>query len=86
MPTPHLVHMANQIGQFFEAMPERPQALEELALHLKQFWAPSMRQSLLAHWDSGHLPHLAPIVVEALTQHRDRLSMSATSVHRPPHA
>jgi formate dehydrogenase subunit delta len=37
----NLVRMVNQIGAFFETMPDRAEALEELAMHLKKFWDPA---------------------------------------------
>ena len=40
----NLVHMANQISQFFQSQPNRPQALHDFAEHLRKFWAPTMRK------------------------------------------
>ncbi|RCX07603.1 formate dehydrogenase subunit delta [Extensimonas vulgaris] len=65
----HLLRMANQIGTFFEAMPERDQALQEVAQHLRKFWEPRMRRELLAHLDAGGAG-LRPIVADALRAHR----------------
>ena len=65
--------MANRIGQFFEHMPDGQHAQEEMALHLRQFWAPAMRYSLLTHLDSGQPPMLSPWVQAALHQYRDCL-------------
>jgi formate dehydrogenase subunit delta len=69
----HLVCMANQIGQFFEAQPDRPQALADLANHIARFWAPSMRRQLALHLAQGGAG-LMPIVQEAL---RGQPGMSA---------
>jgi formate dehydrogenase subunit delta len=70
-----LVRMANQIGEFFAAMPDRAEALLGLAEHLRKFWDPRMRRELLAHLDSGAAgagsSNLSPMVVEALAMHRD---------------
>jgi hypothetical protein len=41
----NLVKMANQIGTFFEAMPDRDEALGDIASHLKRFWEPRMRRA-----------------------------------------
>ena len=41
MHTDPLVKMANQIGHFFEAMPDRPEALEGIAQHIRKFWGAS---------------------------------------------
>lgn len=66
----NLVHMANRIGEFFDAMPDRPEALQGIASHLRKFWAPRMRQQLAAHLDEHGGEGLQPIVLEALTLHR----------------
>jgi formate dehydrogenase subunit delta len=49
----NLVKMANQIGQFFEAEPDREQAIKDIASHLKRFWDPRMRSAIIAHVDQG---------------------------------
>jgi formate dehydrogenase subunit delta len=68
-----LVRMANQIGLFFEAMPDRPQALEDIALHLKRSWEPRMRRALLAHVDGAAGSGLSGIVSESISRHRGML-------------
>jgi formate dehydrogenase subunit delta len=69
-----LVRMANQIGQFFEAMPDRPEALEGVAVHLKKFWEPRMRRALLAHVDAtAQDSGLNGMVCEAIRLHRSKL-------------
>lgn len=74
MHTDTLVKMANQIGTFFEAMPDRAEALEGVALHLRRFWAPSMRHALLAHVDaSPGASGLNEMAAEAITRHRGTL-------------
>ena len=62
----HLVNMANRIGDFFAAMPERDEALDGIANHLRKFWEPRMRQQLLAQRDSDAAGALSPLVREAL--------------------
>jgi formate dehydrogenase subunit delta len=61
-----LIRMANQIGAFFEAMPDHAEAVDGVANHLRRFWEPRMREALLAyiatHGDSG----LKPTVREAI--------------------
>ena len=74
MNTDILIRMTNQIGAFFEAMPDRPEALEGIAQHLKNFWEPRMRRALLAHVDSGGEGDLSPMVAEAIRLHRQRIS------------
>lgn len=73
----NLVAMANRIGRFFEAMPDRPEALEGIALHIRRFWEPRMRRALRAHVaDAAALGEhpLDPIVLEALRLHPEALA------------
>ncbi len=64
----HLIKMANDIGAFFEAMPNREQATKDVATHIKKFWEPRMQKSLMAylgtHGDAG----LKDIVKDALRE------------------
>lgn len=69
----HLINMANQIGAYFEADPDRAVARAGVANHLAQFWEKRMRQSLYAYLDTGKATELTPLVSEALNQHRDRV-------------
>lgn len=69
----HLIRMANQIGSFFEAMPDRAEALHDLALHLQRFWEPRMRRELLAHLDAAGAGALNPVSAEAIRVHRAML-------------
>jgi formate dehydrogenase subunit delta len=68
--TENLIVMANQIGTFFETMPDRSQALADLAEHLKRFWEPRMRRSLLEYVDKQGGTNLKGIVLEAVRTHR----------------
>lgn len=65
-----LVRMANQIGTFFEAMPDRDQALSDIATHIRKFWEPRMRKQILEHLDQTQGEGLDAIVVQALSLHR----------------
>lgn len=67
-----LVRMVNQIGTFFEAMPDRAAALEEMAQHIRRFWEPRMRQQLMAHVDQGG-DGLDLMAQEAILRHGDSL-------------
>ena len=49
----NLVSMANQIGQFFSAYPDRDDALEGIANHIRKFWEPRMRLQLFEGIDAG---------------------------------
>lgn len=67
-----LINMANQIGTFFESMPDRDEAMLDMATHLKKFWDPRMRRALLECIDSGD-HHLSVLVLEAIKAHRAEL-------------
>lgn len=71
--TANLVHMANRIGDFFDAMPERDEALHGIAEHIHKFWAPTMRRQLLAAMEAGEASALQDIVRTALTRHKETL-------------
>ncbi|KQP41361.1 formate dehydrogenase subunit delta [Pseudorhodoferax sp. Leaf274] len=71
MDTANLVRMANRIGDFFDAMPERDDALAGIAEHIEKFWEPRMRRQLLAAVDAGEAGALQEIVRAALEQRRD---------------
>lgn len=68
----HLIKMANQIGQFFEAEPDRNQAQQDIAAHIKRFWEPRMRKAIVAHIENGGTG-LIPIVGEAIQLNRQNL-------------
>ncbi len=60
-----LTHMANRIGQFYEAQPDRAEALAGIAQHIEKFWEPRMRRALAAHLAAGG-EGVHPWVCEAL--------------------
>ena len=82
----HLVKMANQIGAFFESMPDRQQALADAAAHLRKSWDPRMRRQLLQYVDNKREDQreeqgggqsggrLSGFVLEALRAHRATLA------------
>jgi len=72
-----LVKMANNIGSFFAADPDRNVALEGIAGHLKRFWDPRMRRQLLEWIDSGGSEGLDPIVLEAIQSRRELIQPKA---------
>lgn len=53
MSVEHLVQMANDIGHFFSAEPQRADAIAGIAGHIKRFWDPRMRRQILAHLQAG---------------------------------
>ena len=64
-----LVRMANQIADFYAAMPER-EAAEGAAAHLSLYWTPKMIREIIAFADQGHpgLNAIAARAVESLKQ------------------
>lgn len=75
----NLIRMANRIGEFFDAMPDRAEALDGVATHLRKFWDPRMRRELMAAVDAGQAEGLLPLVHEAVQTHRATLVPSTSS-------
>lgn len=73
-----LIIMANQIGVFFESMPDRQQAVQDIASHIKRFWEPRMRRAILDSLDQNSADGLSDIVREALSTHRQMLALGGT--------
>ena len=48
-----LVSMANDIGAFWAAEPDKTEAARSVANHLKRFWDPRMRREIVAHYREG---------------------------------
>ena len=78
-----LVHMANRIGEFFQAMPDRQEAVLGVATHIRKFWDPRMRRELFQYVDQHAGEGLSELVLASLKEHRatllgaDRLSSPA---------
>jgi len=80
----HLIRLANRIGYFFEAMPDRSASIDSIADHIRRFWEPRMRAALLDYlhvhpdgqWGDTVL---TPICLEAIQRHRDRLAPARTT-------
>ena len=62
----HLIKMANQIGGFFEAMPDQAQAVTDVANHMKRTWEPRMRVEILKALGTADEAKLKPVVRAAL--------------------
>lgn len=73
MDADNLVRMANRIGEFFIAMPDRAEARSGIVRHIREFWEPRMREQLFAHIDREDSSGLAPLVLEAVTEQRSHL-------------
>jgi formate dehydrogenase subunit delta len=64
-----LARMANQIADFYAAMPET-EAVDGAATHLRRYWTPKMIRELVAFANEGHarLNPTAARAVETLKQ------------------
>jgi formate dehydrogenase subunit delta len=74
----HLVDMANDIGNFFRAQPNRQDAIAGIAKHIKSYWTRRMREKLigqLQHGDGG----LDPLPREALRYPRASIRVTSRS-------
>ena len=65
-----LIKMANQIGMFFSAMPDRAQAIEDTTGHLRRSWEPRMRRALFAHIDEHGANGLSDLLQEVIRTRR----------------
>lgn len=77
-PPDNLIRMANRIGDFFVAQPDRDAALKGVAEHIRNFWDPRMRAAMQAFLEaypngSGPTASLNAITLEALQRHADVL-------------
>ncbi len=75
----HLIRLANRIGSFFEAMPDREEGIEGISNHIQKFWAPRMRVAMLnfleTHPDGRHgETALNELVLTAITRNKERLT------------
>ncbi|MFJ1300953.1 formate dehydrogenase subunit delta [Pseudomonadota bacterium AL_CKDN230030165-1A_HGKHYDSX7] len=66
----NLIRMANRIGDFFDAYPDRAEGVEGVANHIQKFWEPRMRTELLdwiaRHPDGQGAVPLHPLVLAAI--------------------
>lgn len=67
MKTERLVQMANDIGNFFGAEPQRTDAISGISNHMRKFWEPRMREAIIKHLEAGGAG-LDDVVREAITQ------------------
>lgn len=76
-----LIDMANRIGEFFDSMPDREEALDGIADHIRRFWEPRMRRALLGALDEPDTNgvEMSAIVTEALLKHREQLTPAAAA-------
>ncbi len=69
MQTETLIKMANQIGDFFEAEPNKTQAQLDIAQHLNRFWTKDMRNQIAAHVQAKQGAGLHAQVISAIAAH-----------------
>jgi formate dehydrogenase subunit delta len=65
----HLIKMANQIGGFFQSMPDAEEGMAGVAQHLRNYWDPRMRRQLLLHVTDGRGEGLSDFTLDALRAH-----------------
>ncbi|MFM0518616.1 MULTISPECIES: formate dehydrogenase subunit delta [Caballeronia] len=71
MDVDNLIEMANRIGEFFDSMPDRAEAIDSIADHIRRFWEPRMRLAILAALDDPEAnASMEPILREALNLHK----------------
>jgi len=70
----HLVEMANNIGAFFAAEPDKTKGAQGVANHIKSFWEPRMRRQILSYLDEKNGEGLSELVLAALRSHRKELT------------
>jgi formate dehydrogenase subunit delta len=68
-----LIRMANDIGSFFEAEPDRSRAAKGVAEHLKNFWERRMRREILTYFHEHQGAGLSDLVREALGKYEQDL-------------
>ena len=73
MESERLVHMANQIADFFRAYGET-EAIAGTENHIVQFWDPRMKKGLVAHLDTGG-EGLSKIALAAAGKIRERQAL-----------
>ena len=71
----HLVKMANDIGDFFQAEPDKAKGAKGVADHIRAFWEPRMRSQILTHIDQNAGQGLDEFVLGALRAHRKELEV-----------
>lgn len=80
-----LVKMANQIGLYFASQhgDDPAAAAQAVVAHLKLFWAPPMRRSLIELQAGQGGDALLPVVRQALATHASELMSASARVKGP---
>jgi len=58
--------MANDIGNFFNAEPDKTAGAQSVANHIKRYWDPRMRREIVAHYREKGGAGLDPIARSAV--------------------
>lgn len=74
----NLIKMANQIGSFYDSLPDPDEASREISGHIKKFWAPRMRIQLLDFVEQEDGAGLSPIVLASIRANIDKLQPDAS--------
>jgi formate dehydrogenase subunit delta len=71
----NLVKMANDISNFFDSDPDRTAAVNGVSVHIRKFWDPGMRLSIILLLNSGGrgLSELASAAISKLAMESDSL-------------
>jgi formate dehydrogenase subunit delta len=82
----HLVKMANDIGNFFRAEPQREDAVAGIVNHISKFWTKRMREKIAAHMKQAGDADLDELPREALLRliAQQAATPPATSQTTPP--
>ena len=80
----HLVKMANDIGHFFGAEPEREDAIAGIANHIAKFWTKRMRDKLTAQIKRDGDAGLDELPREALRRLAAQPAAQASTVQPAP--
>jgi formate dehydrogenase subunit delta len=80
-----LVRTANNIGAFFEAYPDRAQAVADVAHHLRTRWAPVMRRQIIEYLaaDGTGLSDIAREAITALARQQASQGAADTRGEKP---
>lgn len=73
MDAERIVDLANRIGDFFQAYPDRQEAMDGVAGHIRRYWEPRMRHQLLALVDAGGATGLSDLLAATVKERRAAL-------------
>ncbi len=74
----NLIKMANQIGSFYDSLPDPDEASREISGHIKKFWAPRMRIQMLDYVEQENGAGLSPVVLASIRANIDNLQPDAS--------